>query len=481
MNILRSFVSRVFRTLVPFFALGTVLLALAGPAFGTGAEWGVNDDTLIGDQHLTAEAMPMISEMGAGWIRIWIYWNRVNPEPNTDPDDFEWDATTAAINSATAAGLNIYATIMWAPAWATGGTGHYTPWYCMDINNPGQYDPAPPGCSDGLPPDIDAFKDFVRAAVSRFPEIRHWGFWNEPSYPIFWHSPGGPYSIVDQILIPGYEAAKEVDPTVVVVGPEALAWADQSTGLLEYALGRDETENFLDVVSVHAYGSNSDPNSLLDFIDYFDNSSVHGGHDVWVTEWGIQAGLTDSERAEQSDKIVQVLEGIQDRTWISKSFLYRLWTDRVSEVPESHAIISHWNGPRPAYFGFLYHIDAANGVYPSFGGHADQLSCAGIRGWAWDGNHENLPLSIDLFVDGDLYSTFSADIFRQDLLNAGIGDGFHGFSIPFPNALKDNQFHDYELRIVGRDYVLSDGSASMRCIRRVGPVQTTAPQMGSLP
>lgn len=39
------------------------------------------------------------------------------------------------------------------------------------------------------------------------------------------------------------------------------------------------------------------------------------------------------------------------------------------------------------------------------------------------------PVSLDLFIDGEMVRNFVADTFRRDLLDAGIGKGGHGFSV----------------------------------------------------
>jgi hypothetical protein len=39
------------------------------------------------------------------------------------------------------------------------------------------------------------------------------------------------------------------------------------------------------------------------------------------------------------------------------------------------------------------------------------------------------PVALDLYVDNQPVLTFAADLFRQDLLDAGFGTGHHGFAI----------------------------------------------------
>jgi hypothetical protein len=77
----------------------------------------------------------------------------------------------------------------------------------------------------------------------------------------------------------------------------------------------------------------------------------------------------------------------------------------------------------------------------NYGGWVDAVNCSTIAGWAWDGNAPYSPILVDIY-DGSLpVATVLADQFRQDLVNAGIGDGRHGFNFPVPASLKDGQTH----------------------------------------
>jgi Domain of unknown function (DUF4082)/Carbohydrate binding module (family 6) len=78
----------------------------------------------------------------------------------------------------------------------------------------------------------------------------------------------------------------------------------------------------------------------------------------------------------------------------------------------------------------------------SYQGYHDTDSCAGISGWAWDSNPLNPPISVDLYNNGVLLkSQVPANQFRQDLLNAGIGNGYHTFAYAIPASLLDGQPH----------------------------------------
>ena len=71
-----------------------------------------------------------------------------------------------------------------------------------------------------------------------------------------------------------------------------------------------------------------------------------------------------------------------------------------------------------------------SGAPPAYQGYHDVASCSTISGWAWDANDPNMPINVAIYDNGNLVSVITALQYRQDLLNAGIGNGYHGFSLP---------------------------------------------------
>ncbi|HEX3530483.1 MAG TPA: hypothetical protein VH988_25760 [Thermoanaerobaculia bacterium] len=110
---------------------------------------------------------------------------------------------------------------------------------------------------------------------------------------------------------------------------------------------------------------------------------------------------------------------------------------------------------------YLYYWAAEGAVLPpTFGGPAnacafqgalERAACTGVSGWAWDPMFPSSPVSVDVLVDGVFQQTIPADLFRQDLVTAGRGDGRHGFVWPIPAALKDGRQHRITVRFSGSD------------------------------
>jgi hypothetical protein len=141
------------------------------------------------------------------------------------------------------------------------------------------------------------------------------------------------------------------------------------------------------------------------------------------------------------------------------------------------------------------HNDAdvyADAVAPLYEGYHDTADCSSFVGWAWDMNLPNDPISVDLFDGSNLLATVPANQFRQDLLNAGKGNGVHGFGYFTPTALKNAQWHSITARFGGTSTNLNWTPRSIICgitifttqvpgnfLDTAGQVYTVATQFGS--
>lgn len=277
-------------------------------------------------------------EGGMGWARYWLNWAEVNPAPGV----FDWTAADAGIDRLTAAGLNVYVTIMWAPSWTTAGLPAYLPYECMNYDTQ-SFMPDNDGCGL-IAPDTQAFKSFVSAAVARYKgRVRFWGVWNETNYQLHWHgsdvwSPDGSVdaagidTLIRDVFAPGYDAIKAADPTAVVVGPEADHFLHLQ-GLLdgEARAGR----RIFDVLSFHKYPSGFTPACpqkdaahpggyalqtaalALCLLDSEYRRFSSDGRPLWLNEsW---AGAAPDAA---SGELQALYQGIAQRTWISRFFLF---------------------------------------------------------------------------------------------------------------------------------------------------------------
>jgi YD repeat-containing protein len=90
------------------------------------------------------------------------------------------------------------------------------------------------------------------------------------------------------------------------------------------------------------------------------------------------------------------------------------------------------------WFGDLTANVQVQVVAPQFQGYLDWANCDTIGGWALDWTRPNTPIEVDIYADGNYVTRAVADIYRADLVAAGMGDGRHGFSLPVPPELRNN-------------------------------------------
>jgi hypothetical protein len=351
---------RSFSVALTLLTIGIILGSNAAQAQNRD-RWGVSDDSGINTNTVPMTGRPpewgpgayaRAREAGFGWARYWVYWNNLNPASGT----YDFSSSDFEINAALNNGIQVYADIMWAPNWAVQGTPGYCTWYCgSDTFQPGGTTnnacqastlPGTNGCDQRMP-DKTAFQTFVRQAIRQYGNrIRYWGFWNEPNYLVFWHSLYNPnnltddtyfyqnlQNLVDNILIPGYEAAKLENPNVQIVGPEI----DHPEGL-QYILQRDAAyysstgHHFFDVISFHQYPPNGDAGqALLDRLDYYKSiiQPYRAGRPVWVTETGGQLATAE-----------QLFKGFEQRDWIDKVFSHGFKSSHCKDPGE--ATICGW-------------------------------------------------------------------------------------------------------------------------------------------
>ncbi|MGF9759461.1 glycosyltransferase family 9 protein [Microvirga sp. 0TCS3.31] len=63
-------------------------------------------------------------------------------------------------------------------------------------------------------------------------------------------------------------------------------------------------------------------------------------------------------------------------------------------------------------------------------GRLERIANANVVGWLWNKSKPDVHVTFDLIINGVAVGTFVADRMRNDLLQAGIGDGRHGFRVP---------------------------------------------------
>lgn len=277
---------------------------------------------------------------GVGWIRIDFNWYLVEPEQ----DRFDWSVYDRLIPAARARGLQVFATVAYAPAWATDGSEYV-----------------------GVPRDAADWHDLCYRAASRYRgQVAAWGMWNEPNLRGFWEGTRQQY--VEVILRPGAEAIRAADPVALVAGPElAHLSSGDWDGWLEAIL--TEASDSLDVVTHHVYPSGSSHQDVTDKLEKggpnpWDPPSVRSilrrtgwlGRPFWLTETGYPSARDGEYRqAVFYRDLVGDLFGIsRELDWVDRVFFYQL-EDDPRFVDQSWGIVTAQPGsqPKQAYFAYL--------------------------------------------------------------------------------------------------------------------------------
>lgn len=78
-------------------------------------------------------------------------------------------------------------------------------------------------------------------------------------------------------------------------------------------------------------------------------------------------------------------------------------------------------------------------------GQVDALTNAGVHGWARDPAEPRRRVELFAWWDGRFHGRLLANRLRPDLVQAGLGDGRHGFQVAVPDALADGRPHHLRL------------------------------------
>ena len=74
-------------------------------------------------------------------------------------------------------------------------------------------------------------------------------------------------------------------------------------------------------------------------------------------------------------------------------------------------------------------------------GWLDTAEAGLVRGWARDAANSDMPVPVEVVVDGVVLVSTLANHYRADLATAGYGHGRHGFEFRFPAPLASDRPH----------------------------------------
>lgn len=105
-----------------------------------------------------------------------------------------------------------------------------------------------------------------------------------------------------------------------------------------------------------------------------------------------------------------------------------------------HLVVTDSQGQRTMTTG------TASPWNPAYEGYVDQINCRSINGWAYDAVVPNSSINVDVYRNSTKVATVPANIFRQDLVNAGKGNGYHGFNHTPNSSWRNGQWQTAGVR-----------------------------------
>jgi hypothetical protein len=331
---------------------------LAGDYFGRGIRVAFGSQSDV--EFVTSKA----AELKVTWAQFDVLWRDVEPVENQR----NWSQLDQAINTFSAAGLNLLVTVQSAPSWARSASSDQS--------------------VEGPPANPKPYANFVTDLIKRYKgKVHAIEVWSGANVWFNWgHEPLTAASYTD-LLCATFSAVKAVAPDVVVVsgGPEP-------TNINDGAVAVDDTVYLqkmyqagamacFDALGAHPMGYNNPPDKRFGYADpqkpsfknghhYFFLETLERYHQVmidnqdaakriWVTEFGWAsdpnppAGLEfarDNSRQEQGDFLVDALRIGKGLGWVGPMFISNLNVALVRPSDEGR-IFSLWlkDGPTPAY------------------------------------------------------------------------------------------------------------------------------------
>ena len=280
----------------------------------------------------------LMNDLGVRLLRVELPWLFVAPDmpggsaydPSLARDPswsgYQWDRWDMIVRGAEAARIELVPEVVYAPGWATGVVPSL------------KGGPSHPILSTRY------FGDFVHALVMRYhTSVHYWEMWNEPDlYPNTWT--GSLQDYVDEILKPGSIAAKDVDPTAMVV-MGGLATSNNMTAF--YAAG---AAPYFDIANFHAYyAAPSADSTALGFV----RSAMHANGDdykpVWMTEFGLPShvpaaagGPADPISQPNEEKQAALISGVFTDVRVQAIFFYQLRDTDVFDSRLSPVKLVYW-------------------------------------------------------------------------------------------------------------------------------------------
>ncbi|MCP4548517.1 MAG: hypothetical protein GY835_18835 [bacterium] len=276
--------------------------------------------------------MGILKSAGIGWVRLDAKWRFMEPQQG----QYYWDEMDWQIDWAEELGMRVLMEIgIFIPSWANGTDPDCDLW----------------GGECSLPPtDPSYYTDWVTQVVSRYAgRVDAWSNWREANYDIFWGGTGTEF--INQIVCPGYNAIKAIDPNTPVVAANTL----NASSLFERVM--NEACNCLDIAGVHYYEEPTTTQMAENMFASMEQtylplvrSHCPKAEPLWITETGVRSNEIGSEEL-HGFEVIETFSGALDRDWVDKVFHYRLHDHEMQ--PHEWGLVKNRNfdyAVKEAYF-----------------------------------------------------------------------------------------------------------------------------------
>ena len=203
--------------------------------------------------------LALAKKLGVANVRVEFPWALIEPQRGV----FDWSRADAIVGAAKSQGVQLQPVLVFTPSWAASGATQT------------------PAASD--------FATFVSAIVGRYHgSIHYWEMWNEPDHFHYWNS--GEPAFVQNIVMPGYQAAKAADPASNIILAGTSVWsASWFGGVFQSGGGHS-----FDIVAYHDYGGS--PQQTAYNVQSAEKAQG-GGWPIWLGEYGVQEGsISDTQQ-----------------------------------------------------------------------------------------------------------------------------------------------------------------------------------------
>jgi MoaA/NifB/PqqE/SkfB family radical SAM enzyme len=101
-----------------------------------------------------------------------------------------------------------------------------------------------------------------------------------------------------------------------------------------------------------------------------------------------------------------------------------------------------------------YSLDSGSTLPSLLQYNFDPLHEQQVGAWIWSPKFQDCRLDLEILIDEKKVAELKADRFRNDLLEAGIGDGSYSILYTLPDSVNDGRTHTITCKVLGTDLVL---------------------------